>query len=86
MITEVWSALPIKLRRFLHHDRKTKTLSHFALLPLFSGKNIVYETVSNSRIAGEFKSMFRLPTTEEERAKMREQKKAVKEFKELVQL
>ena len=48
----------------------------------YSGKNIVYETVSTSRISGEFKSMYRLPTTEEERAKMREQKKAVREFKE----
>ena len=48
----------------------------------YSGKNIIYETVSTSRISGEFKSMYRLPTSEEEKAKMREQKKAVREYKE----
>ena len=48
----------------------------------FVGENVVYECISTSRLSKEFKDKRRLPTSDEEKQKMREQKKAVKEFKE----
>ena len=48
----------------------------------FAGENVVYECITTSHLSKEFKNKMRLPTSEEEKQKMRDQKKAVKDYKE----